>query len=185
MGLSRTYNVVQIDEVGLFDAYFRGHAGRIYTFALRRTDAQAAQDVTAETFLVAWRRRAEMPTEPLPWLYGIARGVLANEMRAANRRGALASRIATEAHLCASTTTGDHQIMEALAVLRESDREALLLCAWEGLSTKEAATVVGCSAATFAVRLHRARVRLSRALDEIAGEADPVRSNDAVTEVPR
>jgi len=185
MRVSRTFNAVQIDEVGLFDAYFRGHAGRIYTFALRRTDAQAAQDVTAETFLIAWRRRAQMPSEPLPWLYGIARGVLANEMRAANRRGALASRLSTEAHLYTSTATDDHHVMEALGALRESDREALLLCAWDGLSTKEAAKVVGCSAATFGVRLHRARARLSRALHEIEGEADPVRSNDTVTEVPK
>lgn len=176
---------MQIDEAGLFDTYFRGHAGRIYTFALRRTNAQAAQDVTAETFLIAWRKRAEMPNEPLPWLYGIARGVLANEMRAANRRGALASRIAAEAHLYATAATGDHQIIEALAALRESDRESLLLCAWEGLSTKEAAAAVGCSAATFAVRLHRARARLARALEETEGEAHPVRSNEAVTELPR
>ena len=125
-----------------------------------------------------------MPTEPLPWLYGIARGVLANEMRAANRRGALASRIATEPHPRDPTATGDHHIIEALAALRESDREALLLCAWEGLSIKEAAVVVGCSAATFTVRVHRARRRLSRALGEIEG-TDPVRSNDAVTEVTR
>lgn len=176
---------MEIDEVGLFDAYFRGHAARIYTFALRRTDAQAAQDVTAETFLIAWRRRAKMPSKPLPWLYGIARGVLANEIRAANRRGALASRMATQGHLCASAATGDHHIMEALAALRGSDRDALLLCAWEGLSTKEAAAVVGCSAATFGVRLHRARARLSRTLDEIEGEADPARSTDTVTEVPK
>jgi RNA polymerase sigma-70 factor, ECF subfamily len=106
-------------------------------------------------------------------------------MRAANRRRALASRIAIEAHPCASAATGDHQILEALAALRESDREALLLCAWEGLSTKEAAAVVGCSAATFAVRLHRARGRLSSVFDEMEVEADPVRSNDAVTEVTR
>ena len=55
---------MQIDGVGLFDAYFRGHAARVYAFALRRTDPQAAQEVIAETFLIAWRRRAEMPTEP-------------------------------------------------------------------------------------------------------------------------
>ncbi len=54
-----------------------------------------------------------------------------------------------------------------------------------GLSTKEAATVVGCSPATFAVRVHRARGRLSRALDDIEGEADRVPSKDTVTEVPR
>ncbi len=176
---------MQIDEGELFDAYFRGHAARVHAFALRRAGPQSAQDVTAETFLIAWRRRTEMPAEPLPWLYGIARGVLANELRAANRRGMLVSRIAAEAPPWDSLASGDHQIVEALAALREPDREALLLCAWEGLSTKEAARAVGCSAATFAVRLHRARGRLSRLLKEMDVEADPVRSNDAVPEVPR
>jgi RNA polymerase sigma-70 factor, ECF subfamily len=174
---------VQIDEGGLFDLCFRRYAARVHAFALRRTDSQVAQDVTAETFLIAWRRRAEMPAEPLAWLYGIARGVLANETRAGNRRGALASRIAAETHPYASAVTGDHQILEALAVLRESDREALLLCAWEGLSPKEAATVLGCGAATFSVRLHRARRRLARILDEMEADTASVRRNDAVTEV--
>lgn len=176
---------MQIDDAKLFDAYFRGHAARVHSFALRRTDAHAAQDVTAETFLIAWRRRAEMPSEPLPWLYGIARGVLANETRAANRRGALRSRIATGTDPSSAAATGEHPVLEALAGLREGDREALLLCAWEGLSTKEAAAVLGCSAATFAVRLHRARGRLSRILGEMGLETDPVRCIDPVTEAPR
>ena len=47
-------------------------------------------------------------------------------------------------------------------------REALLLIAWEGLSVSEAAVVVGCSRGAFAVRLHRARRRLSVALAHTA-----------------
>lgn len=176
---------MQIDEGELFDAYFRGHAARVHAFAVRRSDPDAAQDITAETFLIAWRRRADMPGEPLPWLYGIARGVLANERRAANRRDALASRVAVETHPWDPAGAEHREILEALASLRDADREALLLRAWEGLSTREAAMVVGCSAATFAVRVHRARRRLSRVLDEMALQSDPLSSNDAVPEVPR
>ena len=176
---------MQIEEEDLFDAHFRGHAARVHSFALRRSDPEAAQEVTAETFLIAWRRRAEMPPEPLPWLYGIARGVLANERRAANRRDALATRIAAETHRGEESGAEDHEILRALAALREADREALVLCAWEGLSVKEAACVVGCSAATFAVRIHRARRRLSRVLRELTADGEPVRSSHAVPEVPR
>jgi RNA polymerase sigma factor (sigma-70 family) len=174
---------VQIDEERLFESCFRGYAARVHAFALRRADPEAAQDATAETFLIAWRRRAEMPAEPLPWLYGIARGVLANERRGVNRRSALAARIASEpAPPGTAAAAGDHEIVEALAALRESDREALLLSAWEGLSTGEAARVVGCSAAAFAVRLHRARRRLARVLEETGAEGGPVRSNNSVPE---
>jgi len=173
---------VHADEERLFEACFRGYASRVHTFALRRVDPEAAQDVTAETFSIAWRRRGEMPAEALPWLYSIARGVLANERRAASRRLALAARVLAEPNAPVDPAVGDHEILEALAALRESDREAVLLCAWEGLTSKEAASVVGCSAATFAVRLHRARRRLSRLLNEIGGEAIPVPTNDTVSE---
>jgi len=175
---------VRIDEERLFESCFRGYAARVHAFALRRADPDAAQDATAETFLIAWRRRAEMPDEPLPWLYGIARGVLANERRGVNRRSALAARIASEPAPpgTAPDAAVDHEIVEALAALREGDREALLLSAWEGLSAGEAARVVGCSVAAFAVRLHRARRRLARVLEEAGAEGGPVRSSNSVPE---
>jgi RNA polymerase sigma-70 factor, ECF subfamily len=180
---------VQIDDERLFETHFRGYAARVHAFALRRADPESAQDITAETFLVAWRRRQEMPPEPLPWLYGIARGVLANDRRTSNRRLSLAARIAAEPAAPETSDDRDHEILQALASLRESDREALLLSAWEGLSTKEAASVVGCSAATFAVRLHRARARLARVLAEASPAADPapdaIRPNNTVPEVSR
>ena len=165
--------------------HFRGYAGRVHAFALRRADPEAAQDITAETFLIAWRRRADMPPEPLPWLYGIARGVLANERRTRNRKLSLAARIAAEPASTDATGDGDHEVLQALASLRESDREALLLSAWEGLSTAQAAGLVGCSAATFAVRLHRARRRLARVLDEQSTEpeTDAVCPSNSVPEV--
>jgi len=59
-------------------------------------------------------------------------------------------------------------VLAALAALRPSDQEALRLIEWEQLDVAAAAQVMGCSAATFRVRLHRARRRFARAL----GQAD-------------
>jgi RNA polymerase sigma factor (sigma-70 family) len=174
---------VDIDEQRLLESCFRLYAARVHTFVLRRADPEAAQEVTAETFLIAWRRRAQMPPEPLPWLYGIARRVLANEQRARSRRVALTARIAADPAPAVTAVAPDAEILGALAELGDSDREALLLCAWEGLSAKEAAQVVGCSAATFAVRLHRARRRLARVMHELAAETDRGHCNDSIPEV--
>jgi RNA polymerase sigma-70 factor (ECF subfamily) len=57
-------------------------------------------------------------------------------------------------------------LREALATLKPIDREALLLTAWEDLSIDRAARAAGCTQATFHVRLHRARKRLAKALEE-------------------
>jgi RNA polymerase sigma-70 factor (ECF subfamily) len=64
-------------------------------------------------------------------------------------------------------------VLAALARLGDADRELLTLVAWHGLSPREAARVVGCSAATYFVRLHRARRRLEQAM--AAGPAPAVR----------
>ena len=172
---------MQIDEDRLFETYFRRYGGRVHAFALRRGDAGTAQDVTAETFLVAWRRRSQMPAEPLPWLYGIARGVLANDRRGSERQTRLRARIAAEPP--AVPTGADHEILRALAGLREPDREALLLSAWEGLPARQAAEVLGCSTAAFAVRLHRARRRLESVLSEMALEGEAPKPKRSIPEV--
>lgn len=170
-----------IDDEAAFEACFRGLAGQVYGYALRRADPDVAQDVTAETFLVAWRRRGELPAEPLPWLYGIARGVLANQRRTANRSAALTARIAAELTPTVLYTEG-HEVLEAIAQLSERDQEVLLLTAWEGLAAKEAATVLGCSIATFTVRLHRARRRLARALAKTSTVTDQTTLDPSVPE---
>ncbi|HEV3046538.1 MAG TPA: RNA polymerase sigma factor [Solirubrobacteraceae bacterium] len=173
---------MSIDDEASFEAGFRRFSGHVHAYALRRTDREAAQEVTAETFLIAWRRRAQAPSEPLPWLYGIARGVLANERRASMRRGALLGRLAEHSRGPAEAAEG-REVLRALALLPARDSELLLLVAWEGLSTKEAAAVLGCSAATLAVRLHRARRRLARALAEIAERPEAQAQPRQVSEV--
>jgi len=153
---------------GLYEA----HAGSIHAYALRRSDRETAEEVTARVFLIAWRRRSSMPQDPLPWLYGVARKVLSEERRGAARRGALHRRLARSGANPAvqMPPIPDHDLAEALGGLSEMDREALLLRYWEDLSPEQIAVALGCSKAALAVRLHRARARLRRALAAHDGE---------------
>jgi RNA polymerase sigma-70 factor (ECF subfamily) len=149
---------------------FRAHYGAVLAYALRRADPDDARDVAAETFLVAWRRFGDAPGDSqLPWLYGVARRTLANQRRSASRRQALELRL--RPLLASSPVDHDHTLTEALDRLAEPDREALLLVAWEGLNTDEAARVLGCRPTAFRMRLHRARRRLAAMLEEPAPEA--------------
>jgi RNA polymerase sigma-70 factor (ECF subfamily) len=160
-----TSGCVQTD----FDALYSAHRDDIWRY-LRRRAASEPEDLVTEVFLVAWRRRAELPDAPLPWLYGVARRVLANHRRGAGRRVALAERAGAEAEGVApdpAEAVGVRaDLMHALSTLSANDRELVLLVAWEGLTVAEAAVVLGCAEGTAAVRLHRARKRLRRALSD-------------------
>lgn len=167
----------------------REHFGRVAAYLLARTDAEVAGEALAKTLEVAWRRLDDVPADPLPWLLGVARKVLSDEWRTQRRQKALITRL-TEAEV-ARPCDGAHQAAEdtaterlaaidALAALTQLDQEALLLVAWDGLTTRQAAAVLGCSRGAFAVRLFRARARLK---DHLAasrsGEADPSAGPDA------
>lgn len=144
---------------------FEEHARAVRGYALRRTDAQSADDVVSEVFVVACRRLEDVPADdPLPWLLGCARRVLANQRRGDRRRGALAGRVAFEPGVAGPEPAGDEVLAAAFASLRPGDREILVLVAWDGLDPARAARALGCSRGTFAVRLHRARRRLAAAL---------------------
>lgn len=152
-----------------FEGLFRANYPAVRAYALRRTSRDAAQDVVAETFLVAWRRLDEVPSDALPWLYGVARRVLANQRRAAGRGAALERRLASATPRSQYRDPGDSAadaevLRLALGRLPEPSREALMLTAWHGLSRARAARAAGCSRAAFAVRLHRARTRLAAEL---------------------
>jgi len=79
-----------------FRRLYAEHFDAVLGFALRRTDRpDDAADVTADTFLVAWRRLSHLPAGDAarPWLYGVARRVLANQRRGDGRRAALGDRL--------------------------------------------------------------------------------------------
>jgi RNA polymerase sigma-70 factor, ECF subfamily len=149
-----------------FVALYEAHAGAVLGYARRRIGPEAAEDVLAETFLVAWRRRHDVPADALPWLYAVAANVLRNRARSERRQAALSARLAAEPAFVVDDGAPDPRLRAALETLKPIDREALLLTAWEGLSADRAARAAGCSRATFHVRLHRARKRLAQALEE-------------------
>ncbi|GAA4570223.1 RNA polymerase sigma factor [Planotetraspora kaengkrachanensis] len=163
----------------LYDRHYRSVLG----YALLRAERETAEDVSSETFLVAWRRLDELPDQPLPWLLGVARNLLAKQRDARRRGQALIDRITvlTTAADQTSWDVAEHVLdrqsaLAALASLRDKDFEAITLATWHGLTPEEAAAVMGCSARTYNVRLHRARTRLSRAMRVEPRVAPPYRA---------
>ncbi|MFG3323576.1 RNA polymerase sigma factor [Streptomyces sp. NPDC048171] len=143
---------------------------RVLAYATSIVGRQMGEDITSETFTVAWRRHHDVPQAALPWLLGVAR----NLIRAARRRDSQQYLLAAEeARLIGQAESADvaadvsdrQAALQALSSLSESDRELLTLLAWHGLTTKEAAQVLGCTIAALAVRVHRARRRLEKALE--------------------
>lgn len=151
-----------------FTAMWHEQAPRVMAFARRHVGEQLAQDVVAETFLIAWRRWHEVPTSPTPWLLVTARRVIGNKARAARRHRALAERVALLDSVAAyvgdtaEAALSRREALQRLAELDEQHREALLLVSWDGLSNEEAAAVLGVKPATFRRRISRARAALLR-----------------------
>jgi RNA polymerase sigma-70 factor (ECF subfamily) len=147
---------------------YRAHARHVLAYALRRTDSATADDVVSEVFVIVERRRADVPVDARPWLYGVARRVLANQRRSNSRRAALQAALGVLARNAAAVPAAgfeaDTPLLAALEALRPDDREVLMLTAWEGLDARDAATVLGCSTAALHTRLHRARARLQAEL---------------------
>ncbi|MBI2762368.1 MAG: sigma-70 family RNA polymerase sigma factor [Chloroflexi bacterium] len=156
---------------GHFEEVFETHHRRVLAYALRRTAGEAdAEDVVAETFAVAWRRVADLPpTEnALPWLFGVARRVVANHHRGGRRRFGLLERLRSEPQVIARAAL-ETPATEALARLGADDQELLRLLAWEGLHQSEAGEILGISANAVAIRLHRVRRRFAEELAAIEG----------------
>ncbi len=142
----------------------------------RVSGRETAEEVVADTFAVAWRRRDRIPDGPLPWLYAITANVIANHYRSTRRRHDLGLRLAHEPRPAASGSDPAESLAlradfaTAFARLEEHEREVLRLVAWDGLGVGEAAQVLGCSQGAFRVRLHRARRKLAKQL-ETAGRS--------------
>lgn len=171
-----------------FDAIFTECQRPVLSYAMRRTTSLAdAEDVASETFAIAWRKLDSIPVaEPLPWLYAVARRVLANHRRGLGRRERLAALLRVE-DVATPIPTGedrDGPAFAALAQLSPADQEVLRLVAWEELGNQQIAAVLGITANAVAIRLHRARARFAEALAKIASDdlkyPDPSRTSTDV-----
>lgn len=138
----------------------------VAAYARRHVPATEVADVVAETFTQAWRRWNAVPQPPRAWLIGIARRIVMNHHRTARRRRALTDRLtlfdgaAPRAEIAGVSPFAREHALQALARLPESQREPLLLIAWDGLTVDETARVLGLKPGTVRVRVHRARAAL-------------------------
>lgn len=154
-----------------FEAVYQELYPAICGYAVRRVrEPEDAAEVIAETFATLWRRfdRCPQGDELRPWLFGVARRVMANQRRGERRRSALGERLAASLDRDVLERPGSPEnttaLARAFASLSDSDRELLSLVAWEGLTREELAVALGTSRATVRLRLHRARKRLRDAL---------------------
>lgn len=169
-----------LDVEAVVSRAYEQHAGAIGAYALRRTAASDAADVVADTFLVAWRRHEEMPDEPhtLPWLYGVARRVLANQRRSRDRRTRLHDRLRTEfvefdmRSERVEDTEHFQRVASAMTTLSDDDAELLRLTAWEELTPTQLATAMELEPSAVRQRLRRARQRLRSGLADGLSNAD-------------
>ncbi|WP_329280210.1 RNA polymerase sigma factor [Streptomyces sp. NBC_01451] len=171
---------------------WRAVAKPLRRYLLRRADADAADDILAETMLALWRRIEDVPgfgkghvTDPdsmPPWCYGVARGCLSDARRADGRRLRLVERLTRTAPPPTPGEVDHPELHAALGTLGALDREVVLLWAWEELTPRETAEVTELTANAVSIRLHRAKKRLATLLDrkndDKAGhEMDGGRSN--------
>lgn len=161
-------------EDAWFEALYRSHAPAVMAYARRRlTDAQDSEDVVVEVFAVAWRRRRDLPDDPLPWLYATAGNVIAHMTRSQTRRGRLGAKLASQpdaAYEPQNAIDNADALRAAMGQLPESDQEVLRLWAWEDLDGPRLASALGCSPGTARTRLHRARTRLRTILTALMPE---------------
>ena len=167
----------------LYDRY----AADIHRYAARRLGDGAADDITADTFLTAFRIRSRYDlarANARPWLYGIAGNLIGKQRRTEVRALKALARTGRDP---VAASWGDSWVEEAdsriaaqgplagaLAALSAGDRNVLLLVAWADLTYQEVAEALGIPVGTVRSRLNRARRKVRSALG-----ADPAFVNDA------
>jgi RNA polymerase sigma-70 factor, ECF subfamily len=162
---------------------------RVIGYAMRRTsNHEDTADVVAETFAIAWRRIDVIPSgeREVPWLFAVARRVIANRLRGKSTQSVIVQRLAHQLVLAAPGQDEPNperlSALTALSRLSEEDREILMLVAWDGLSSQELGWMLSCSPTAARIRLHRARARLN---DEWAdGRTAPSSASQQFQEAP-
>jgi RNA polymerase sigma-70 factor, ECF subfamily len=163
-----------------FRALYHAHYGTVCRYLAARVHRSAVEDVAAETFLVAWRRQAELPPHIVPWLLNTAAKCLANARRSRERSDALAVRLAGALPSCSpgldselESSARRRALVAALVAVGERDRELLLLRFWDDLAPREIAAVLELNPVTVRARLSRASRRLERSLRAALAVEDP------------
>ena len=149
-----------------FDQLYDRHVLEVYRYIARRHIGNDAQDLTGDVFLIAFQKLNSIPAgSELPWLYRTAWNVLANAHRKNDPIPANFDLTEIEPD-CADVVITNDQLNRSWQKLPQKDREVLRLVAWEGLSGKELASVLGISEGGAGAALSRARANLRKAWEE-------------------
>jgi len=157
-----------------FERFYREHVDAVQRFVARRVDdPYVVADLTADVFVAviesagSYRRSRG---EPVAWLYGIARNVVAGERRRKAKELRTATRIrgrelvdeddVAALHELIDRESAARELLGDLALLPAGERAVLELVALDGLSVSDAGRALGIGAVAARVRLHRARRRL-------------------------
>jgi RNA polymerase sigma factor (sigma-70 family) len=162
-----------------FAAVFDRHASAVHRYIARRIGAAVADDLTAETFLVAFRQRQRYDLsqpDARPWLYGIATNLLHRHRRTEVRQYRALARTgvdpATEPDAervvaRVAATAASRRLAAVLAKLPAGERDVLLLVAQEELGYADVARALDIPISTVRARLHSARKRLRAKLADL------------------
>jgi RNA polymerase sigma factor (sigma-70 family) len=166
-----------LEQPTAFAAVFDRHFDAIHRYLHRRAGVDLADELAAETFLIAFERRARFVAQDglgiLPWLYGIATNLLRHRWRAESRQLRAYARTGIDEAVALDTDASDSradasrqgaQIAAALARLRPDDRDVFLLITLAGLTQAETAAALELSLGTVATRARRARALLAAEL---------------------
>ncbi|MFD8569928.1 RNA polymerase sigma factor [Streptomyces sp. NPDC059639] len=171
-----------LEQPELFALLYDRYAPDIHRYAARRLGEQAADDITADTFLTAFRVRARYDTARAgarPWLYGIAAHLIGKQRRKEVRGLRALARTGQDPVAAgwvedtADRVTAQAPLADALAALSAADRHVLLLVAWADLTYQDVAEALGIPVGTVRSRLNRARKKVRAALG-----ADPAFTSD-------
>jgi len=164
-----------------FTVLFLRHAPHIQRYVIRRLGTDAADDIVAERFLLAFRQRDRYDlarADARPWLYGIATNLIGRHWRAEIRlyralalTGAdpVTEPFTDRVDDRVSAEVASRQLAAALARLSAELRDTMLLAAWSELSYEQIAVALGVPAGTVRSRLSRARSKLRHTM----GDVDP------------
>lgn len=180
---------VSLREPERFAILYDRHHQRVHRYVARRLGHDLADDLMAETFLIAFQARARYDlayADARPWLYGIATNLIGRRHRAETRFWRLIAQTGVDDTVeppidqvtdRVTAQSMRRELASAVAGLPRGQRDVLLLTAAGGLSAEEIASALGIAKGTVHSRLNRARKKMRNVL----GETDPREVAEGVT----
>jgi RNA polymerase sigma-70 factor (ECF subfamily) len=162
-------------EAGEFSLVFERHFAAVHRYLHRRLGPSIADDLASETFAIAFRQRSTYDVRQMdarPWLYGIAANLVRHHRRSERRQLLAFARTRMGIHdpeFDAIEARVDSDALrpllaQALASLRSTDREVLLLHAWADLTYEQISEALNIPVGTVRSRLSRSRSRIRELL---------------------